>query len=151
MDPSFYEQLGRRIATLRRARFVTQETLAERASIGNSYLARIEAGNRKPTLDVLHGIAGALGVPIGRLLVDENAGTIPRWRTAAAAALVELANDLPEEDLRLLIQAAEHLRRLRGHIPYPPISGERDGGGAPGRTARDRARRRPPSRSKKTS
>ena len=49
----FYEELGRRIAELRKTRSMSQERLGEQAEVGVSYVAHIEIGSRRPTLDVL--------------------------------------------------------------------------------------------------
>lgn len=47
----FYRHLGRRIAALRRSDGLSQERLGERARVGSSYIAHIEIGSRKPTID----------------------------------------------------------------------------------------------------
>jgi len=60
----FYHQLGRRIAALRRAAGLSQERLGERAHVGASYVAHIEIGSRKPTIDVLLRLADAVDVPL---------------------------------------------------------------------------------------
>jgi transcriptional regulator with XRE-family HTH domain len=63
-----YARIGRMIGEIRRARGWTQEQLAEAASIETSYLARIEGGARRATLDKLAAIAAALDVEIVHLL-----------------------------------------------------------------------------------
>ncbi len=63
-----YARIGRMIGEIRRARGWTQEQLAEAASIETSYLARIEGGTRRATLDKLSSIATALDVEIVQLL-----------------------------------------------------------------------------------
>jgi len=58
---------GDRVRTLRLARAMTQEDLAERSNIHRSYLAAVETGSRNPTLDVIVKIAKGLNVPVGDL------------------------------------------------------------------------------------
>lgn len=74
MDRNFYRAIGRRVADLRRMRGLTQERLAELADITGSYVALIETGARKPTLEVLGKISGVVQVPMWRLLVDDVHG-----------------------------------------------------------------------------
>ena len=59
--PAGEETLGERIRRLRLARGLSQKALAG-PGVGDSYLARIEANQRKPSLRVLRHIAGRLGV-----------------------------------------------------------------------------------------
>jgi transcriptional regulator with XRE-family HTH domain len=54
---------GKAIRIVRTAHGLTQAELAERLSIGSSQLSLIEAGRRKPSVDVLAEIANALGIP----------------------------------------------------------------------------------------
>ena len=46
---------------------MTQETLAEAASLNYKYIGRIELGKADPGADVLVRLARALGVPVGEL------------------------------------------------------------------------------------
>jgi transcriptional regulator with XRE-family HTH domain len=111
MDAAFYKALGKRIADRRKALTLTQESLAEEAGIGSSYVARIETGTRKPTLDVLGRIAEALGVPLWHLLADERerSAVYERAFERRARPLGEAAADLPAADLALLTQLARKL------------------------------------------
>lgn len=60
--------VGRRIRTLREERALTQAALAVRARTSQSNLARLENGERSPTLGSLAKIAAALQVDLGELL-----------------------------------------------------------------------------------
>lgn len=112
MDDHWYRRLGARIARLRARAGLTQEQLAEKAGIGASYVARIETGGRRPTLDVLGELAGALGVPVYRLLVDERGTKAAeefvafRGGRTLGAALTEL----DDPDVELLLKLAQRLR-----------------------------------------
>jgi transcriptional regulator with XRE-family HTH domain len=114
MDDPFYQALGSTIAELRRAKGLTQEGLARLTRIGGAYVARIEAGNRKPTLDVLRAIAAALDVDVWRLLQHAQAPDV-HLRGVTGRRLAELLDQLTAADAQLLVTIAEHL--LRGASP----------------------------------
>lgn len=114
MDAHWYRQLGARISRLRARAALTQEALAERAGIGASYVARIESGVRRPTLDVLGALADALNIPLVRLLADERtsrgADTVETW-TKATRTLVGIVPDLDDHDADFLVRLATRLHR----------------------------------------
>jgi transcriptional regulator with XRE-family HTH domain len=62
--------LGRKVRELRDARGLSQEQLAERASMHWTYISGIERGRRNPGLNALAQLAGALGVTLVDLLRD---------------------------------------------------------------------------------
>jgi len=66
--PLTARQLGRRLASLREARGLSQRALAERARISREYLLRVEAGRYDITVSVLQRLAKALGVSVAELL-----------------------------------------------------------------------------------
>lgn len=65
-----YEALGKRIRAQRKQQKMTQEVLAEKAEISNSFLGHIERGTRKASLDTLVKICNALKVSPNTLLQD---------------------------------------------------------------------------------
>jgi transcriptional regulator with XRE-family HTH domain len=109
--PEFYVQLGRRIAAFRRGLGLSQERLGERARVGSSYIAHIEIGSRKPTIDVLLRIAGAVDVPLWRLLTDDRFAPDERAWDAASRQLGEDVRGLPQQDLQALSYFAVRLKR----------------------------------------
>lgn len=56
------ETLGTRIARLRRERNLSQRRLALAADVSPAYLSKIEAGERRPSVEVVRRFAPALGV-----------------------------------------------------------------------------------------
>lgn len=57
------------IRRLREAEGLTQETLAKKAGVTQSYIAQLESGLKKsPSLPTLKKLARALGVPVTELL-----------------------------------------------------------------------------------
>ena len=99
-----YRELGGRIAALRKAKGLTQERLAEQVDLNASYLARIEAGARRATLETLLRIAGALGTRIGDFFAPEGDDGVPRELRASLRGLTH-------DDILLLAQIAARFAR----------------------------------------
>ena len=109
MKETFYKAMGKRIAAIRRERGWSQEGLAAETEVTASYIARIEIGIRRPTLDVLGQIADALEVPIWRLLTENRMTTEERSWKRNARELSELVDDMPAKDVKLLTQLARRI------------------------------------------
>lgn len=62
------QKLGKQITKIRKERGLTQEKLAELASIDYSYLNLIENGKRNPSINVITKIARALKTPLNELV-----------------------------------------------------------------------------------
>ncbi|MBO4225339.1 helix-turn-helix domain-containing protein [Bradyrhizobium neotropicale] len=56
------DRVGLNIQELRRAKKMSQEELADRSKVHQTYLSGVETGKRNPSLLVLERIAAALGV-----------------------------------------------------------------------------------------
>lgn len=65
--------LGKNIRTLRNARGLSQEALAQYAQITQSHLGCIERGRGNPTVETLFSICNALQVDIAELFQDTSA------------------------------------------------------------------------------
>lgn len=63
----FYNRLGLRIVTMRKAIRISQEDLSHGAHIDRTYLARIEKGRVNPSVRVLHKIARVFHVSLSYL------------------------------------------------------------------------------------
>jgi len=61
-------RVGLNVQVLRRERELTQEELAHRASMHQTYLSGVEGGKRNPSIQVLERIAGALRVDVEELI-----------------------------------------------------------------------------------
>lgn len=83
-------RLGSRLRALRQDRQLTQEELAERAEIHPTFLAKIEAGQRLPSLEVIRRLAGALGVPVASIVstIDECEGASRKDRLVGELAML---------------------------------------------------------------
>jgi predicted transcriptional regulator/DNA-binding XRE family transcriptional regulator len=106
-DPAVVEEvdlvtLGQRLRHLRRARGLTLEQLSVAVGRAPSQLSLIENGRREPKLTLLHGIAGALGVPLADLLRPEA----PSRRAALEIELEHRQRDEPYTTLGLPVVRA---------------------------------------------
>ena len=100
-DRDLFRDVGGRISELRRTAGLSQETLAWATDISKSYLSEVEAGQKAPSVAVLHALAKELGVPLWLLLGPSP--TTPLGQLAAVAvsasedqlhlALAALTND----------------------------------------------------------
>jgi transcriptional regulator with XRE-family HTH domain len=61
-------RVGLNVQALRRERELTQEELAHRARMHQTYLSGVEGGKRNPSIEVLDRIARALRVDIEELI-----------------------------------------------------------------------------------
>lgn len=62
--------VGEAIAYYRRKKRLSQEVLSGLADIGRTHLSAIERGERKPTLETLYRICGALGVKMSEVISE---------------------------------------------------------------------------------
>lgn len=94
--------LGRRIATLRDARGLTQERLAWDLESNKGYLSRVERGERLPSIDFLVAVARRLGVEVRDLFLaperspqDEAMELVRKRGPRFAAQVIESARKSP--------------------------------------------------------
>ncbi|MDI6638574.1 MAG: helix-turn-helix transcriptional regulator [Bacillota bacterium] len=108
-------RLGSRLRALRQDRRLTQEKLAELAEIHPTFLAKIEAGQRLPSLEVIGRLAGALGVPVASVVsaTDDREGASPEDRLIDE--LVTLLKSCTGEELEFvkdfIMMLKRHARR----------------------------------------
>jgi transcriptional regulator with XRE-family HTH domain len=62
-----YSELGKRIIKARKAKDISQETLAANSGIDRSHVGFIEQGRRKPTLSTLYKISKTLDISLEQL------------------------------------------------------------------------------------
>ena len=66
-----YDAMGRRINQSRREQGITQEQLAEMASISTSFVGHIERGEKTPSLETIVKIADSLGLSLDYLMLGK--------------------------------------------------------------------------------
>jgi transcriptional regulator with XRE-family HTH domain len=70
--PTLASLLGRQIESLRLAAGLTASAVAKKAGLSNSMYSRVERGMSSPSVDSIDRIAGALGVPVSKLFLDQS-------------------------------------------------------------------------------
>jgi transcriptional regulator with XRE-family HTH domain len=68
-NPALIQSFGAHLRTLRKARGLSQQALADEADVSWPTVQRVEAGTQVVSLDVLGSLARALGMSV-RELVD---------------------------------------------------------------------------------
>lgn len=68
----FLQRLGKRIQTLRKARHLNQQTLAQASDLDRTYISAVEHGKQNLTLGAVMRLADALEVPLEQLLTSEE-------------------------------------------------------------------------------
>jgi len=76
------KSFGLRIKELRDLKGMSQEDLAEAASVFRTYLSRIEMGRANPTLTVIHALAKGLNQSPSTLLDEPEISVIPKRKRA---------------------------------------------------------------------
>jgi len=70
LSKNFARFFGEVLRKHRKARFLSQEELAERADLASKMVSLIERFERNPTINVADSIAQAMNVPLWRLIKD---------------------------------------------------------------------------------
>ena len=71
-----YTALGKRIASLRRKRRLTQEQLAEKTELSTNYISHIENSRSIPSLETLMKLCAALEITPNELLLGTSQNMI---------------------------------------------------------------------------
>jgi len=126
MPADTMREVGKRIATARRARRMTQDDLARAAFLSLSMLRKIEQGSRFPSDDALDALADALGTDSSRLL-SGHARVDGRVRDAlpaisAAIAAYDIPDDGPVRPLVELRSAVDEATTWRLAAQYTKIT-----------------------------
>ena len=101
--------LGQRIRTFRRAARLTQEALAEKASVSPYYVGEIERGEASPSLSALQDIARGLQVGIRDLFDFPSEQGTPQQIVEDIVARLQAGHVSHIEDLILI---REMIRRM---------------------------------------
>jgi transcriptional regulator with XRE-family HTH domain len=114
-DRPFYEQLGQRIATLRKARGLTQVQLAEHMGVAQQTLAHYEAGRLRLLAGALPRLADELGVSVEDLLGESKAK--PRGKRGPAPKIqqqLEQISSLPKAKQRFVSEMIDNVLAQAG-------------------------------------
>lgn len=103
-----YHQIGGRVREIRIKNGITQEQLAEAACLSVPYISHIERGFKRPSLETLVRVAGALHVTADCLL----SGLQPEDQSAFLADVQELLEDCSLRERWVLMEVASALKRV---------------------------------------
>jgi XRE family aerobic/anaerobic benzoate catabolism transcriptional regulator len=110
--PEVVRQFAERLREVRRSVGLTQRQLAEGAHLSEGYVARQEAGDTSPGLDLMSRLAAALGVPLADLLpATTPPGPLNALQQQARSLFEEVA---ASEDRATLTLLTSFLARLAG-------------------------------------
>lgn len=111
MVENIYEILGRRVREERKLAGLTLERLGEKAGITGPFVAHIEAGRKRPTLETVRRIAAALELPISSLLEEPGSRKADKDRSCIEEIASILRDRSPEEKRALVrvVRAASSL------------------------------------------
>ena len=88
-------EIGARIRTLRLTLGYSQESFPEHLHISREHLARIEAGSRNPSIDLIIEIADAADVTLDYLILGKTTGaSLKQELHSIISALTRLENRL---------------------------------------------------------
>jgi transcriptional regulator with XRE-family HTH domain len=91
---------GKRLRSLRRAKDLTQEQVAERAGLSLQSVGEIERGRGNPTLVNIERLSAALGEDLTTLF---DLGDVKLSKEQAQQELLELLNRATEEQVRAIL------------------------------------------------
>ena len=105
-------RLGSRSRGIRQAQGLTQEKLAELADLDPTHIAKIEAGDRLPSLDALVRLAAVVGTSVSELVkaLDNE----PEENDEVVGEIVTSLKGCNTKDLELIRDLVQVIRRHRG-------------------------------------
>ena len=104
--------IARRIRQYRHLGKMSQEDLAERVGVSDTYIRKLEAGERTPSLETVVGLSAALNTTPDHLLLPASS-----LNKSAGSSVLELLNDCtPTEFVILYENMAELKELLRTHL-----------------------------------
>ena len=109
--PEVVRQFAERLREVRRTAGLPQRQLADAAHLSEGYVARLEAGDTSPGLDLMSRLAAALSVPLTDLLPAATPPPLDALRQQARSLCEEVVGSADWATLKLL---TSFLARLAG-------------------------------------
>lgn len=109
------KQIGVAVRELRKAKGMSQASLAEAVGRSTDAISQIELGKSLPSLETLLSLAGALGVPAYALLPDDAPEEAKARRVDRVREVTALLFSLSERELDVAVDQIRALGRLRGN------------------------------------
>lgn len=105
------DDLGERIKKVREEKELTQEDLDELTGLHYTYISKIEAGKKQPSLKSLEKITEALGVSLSQLFKEKQDTAIK----SSFDKLLKIFENRTSSEINLIIELAETI--------FPKING----------------------------
>jgi transcriptional regulator with XRE-family HTH domain len=102
-EKAFFQQLGTRIAELRKSATITQVQLADTLGVSQQTVASWEVGRRGVSIATLPALARALSVSV-ETLIGEKAAPAKRGPAPQLQQRIERLTRLPKAQQRLVLQ-----------------------------------------------
>ena len=104
--------IARRIRQYRHLEKISQERLADKGGVSDTYIRKLEAGARTPSLEMVMALAVALNTTPNHLLLPASGSD-----KTSRSSIMELLNDCtPTEFIILYENMAELKELLRTHL-----------------------------------
>ncbi|WP_348623984.1 helix-turn-helix transcriptional regulator [Paenibacillus peoriae] len=104
--------VGERIRTIRKAKGLTQQQLAELSGLDDAYIGSVERGERNFSIDTLEKVLTSLNVSISELMFSkEHMTTDETIRQEAVDEFVALTSRLNEEQIGILRRISKEVSR----------------------------------------
>ena len=110
-----YRAIGKRVKIARIKANLTQEALAEKASLSTTHMSNIETGSSKLSLPMLVALANALSVSVDALLCDN----VIHSRDIFSQEIQDLVSDCDEYEIRMIadfVRAAKETIRKNAKL-----------------------------------
>ena len=99
--------IARRIRHYRHQEKLTQEQLADLAGISDTYIRKLEAGTRAPSLQMILTLAAVLNTTPNHLLLPTSS-----LSQGAGSSIMELLNDCTPTEFAILYENMAELKEL---------------------------------------
>jgi len=101
-----YLEIGKRIRTVRLAKGMTQEKLAELVEVGTTHISHIETGNTIPSMKIFIAIVNALNASADELLCDN----IINSKDVFQHEITQTITDCDEKETRIIADMVKALK-----------------------------------------
>lgn len=104
----FLKNIGDRVRTIRKAKNISQEKLAELSGLHPTYISDIERGKVNASIYSYHMIANALDVPLSEL-VNIPVGKIEKKIEGEVSVMIDQLKSLEKKKQTVFLSAAKGL------------------------------------------
>lgn len=104
------EKFGKRIRQLRKEKGMSQEKLAEKSGLHNTYIGQIERGEKNASLESIQKLSEGLGVSVAEIF--ETFTESPR-ENPILNQIAEIVSLLPEKSANHLLKSIQELLNIK--------------------------------------